>query len=290
MKIVNIAGGLGNQMFQYAFAQSLKKRSGEDVFIDIHHFKGYKLHNGFEIKRIFQNADLPIANRTQINRVSHYVPYYKLSRAIRKYLPKKTTEYIAPYTYKYLPEVYNLIGDYYFEGYWQSFWFYNDIKDELLNIFRFPKENDYCATIRMDIESRPSVGIHVRRGDYVGDPTLGGWCDVNYYKRALEFFLKERDNFVFFIFSNDTNWCIDNILPLLNGNRAVFVDGNTGLNSFYDMYLMTKCNNLIIANSSFSWWGAFLNTNGGRVIAPKVWNSYWKSEDIEVYDPQWLLV
>lgn len=289
MKIVNISGGLGNQMFQYAFAFSLKKRFNEEVLIDIHHYKGYHLHL-YELTIIFSHANLPIASKSEIRKVSRYIPNYKLSRIIRKVFRVKKTEYIASYNFKYLPEVYNISGDCYYEGYWQSFLFYKDIRKELIDVFEFPKENDYNKIIRMDIESHTSVGIHVRRGNYVGDRTLGGICDLNYYKRAINAILEKRRNYVFFIFSNDIAWCSDNILPLLDGYRVEFVSGNRGRDNFFDMYLMTKCKNLIIANSSFSWWGAFLNLSANMVIAPKIWNSYWDPKDVEIHDPQWVLV
>jgi len=290
MKVVNISGGLGNQMFQYAFAISLKCKLQENVLIDIHHFKGYNLHNGFEINKIFSHASLPIAQKEEINKVSRYIPNYKLSRIVRKLFHVKSTEFIASYNYKYLPEVYTISGDCYFEGYWQSYYYFKDIKKELIAVFEFPIENDYNKKIRIDIEQNISVGVHVRRGDYIGNTTLGNICNLDYYKRALDVLLKNKKNYVFYIFSNDIYWCSQNILPMLNGYRVVIVDGNVGGESFYDMYLMTKCNYLIIANSSFSWWGAFLNPSSHLVIAPKGWSSYWKQEDIEIYDPKWVII
>ena len=107
MKIVNISGGLGNQMFQFAFALRLKNAfPNEDIFIDtshyntwfFKHYKGINLHNGFEIEKVFPNAHLPIAGWRQIMKLSYFIPNYVLSRLGRKLLPQRKTELITPYT------------------------------------------------------------------------------------------------------------------------------------------------------------------------------------------------
>lgn len=291
MKIINVIGGLGNQMFQYAFALSLKqKRPNEDVYIDTHHFKGYPLFNGYEIGSVFENTTLPIAKRKQIKKVSRYIPHFKLSRFVRRYLPKRETEYIAPYTYKYLPSVYDIEGDCYFEGYWQSYKYFDSFKDVVIREFEFPQPNDYNKDISYSMSSCNSVGIHVRRGDYVNNNSFGGICNEAYYKKSIELIIQRIKAPVFYLFSNDFEWCKDNIVPLLNERPYFVIDKNIKENSFYDMYLMTKCKNLIIANSSFSWWGAYLNINEGLIVAPHQWNKIAKEENMELLLPSWELI
>lgn len=296
MKIVNVIGGLGNQMFQYAFALSLKdKFPNEDILIDTQHFnylflKKYKscnLHNGYEINKVFKNASLPIASRKELRLVTRYIPNYLLSRVARRLLAKKNTEYVEEKNYMFYPEVYEFQGSCYYEGYWQSVKFHELSKEVIRKEFSFGYPNTYNFKVEEQIAASSSVGIHVRRGDYLLDPEYKGICDLDYYKRAIEKIGVEDKTF--FIFSNDIQWCKDNLLNILShSSDVVFVDGNKGKDSPWDMYLMSKCEHLIIANSSFSWWGAFLNENVKTVIAPKTWIN--RDYEIDVYMDNWIKV
>lgn len=281
MKIVNIAGGLGNQMFQYAFAVSLQERfPDEQVYIDTQHyhtlfFKRFgtvNLHNGYEIDKVFSKATLPVAGFSQLRRVSYYIPNYVLSRIARRLLPVRRTEYIAPYSESYCvsPGVYTE-GDRYYEGYWQSARYYESIRDRLLDIYTPPAPNTYNKEMISRLHSTNSVGIHVRRGDYLNAPEFKGLCGLSYYQEAIRQVRADHQPHTFYIFSNDIAWCKSNITPLTEGDEVVFVTGNTGAQSCWDMFLMTHCKDLVIANSSFSWWGAFLNRRSPRVFAPDPW-------------------
>lgn len=299
MKIVNIIGGLGNQMFQYSFALSLKaKNPNDDILIDTSHFnylflkkiRTANLHNGFEIKKIFLNADLKIASPGQIKKVTRYIPNYLLSRIIRRILPHKKSEIIqAPSKYfSYTESVYKHTGDFYYEGYWQSIKYYLPIKNLLLKTYRHPCPNHINSNYIEEIKNTNSVGIHVRRGDYISSKLFKGICSIDYYREAIRELNKGKKIYSFFIFSDDIEWCTKNLLPLLDGNNVLFVTENTGENSFWDMVLMTYCKNLIIANSSFSWWAAFLNTTKGKIIVPKTWCN--SSFEIDLYDPSWIKI
>jgi hypothetical protein len=117
MKIVNIIGGIGNQMFQYAFAVALKARNPEEeVLIDTSHFNGYRLHTGFELKRVF-DVKLSPAKRGQIARLSYYIPHYTVSRALRRVLPVRRSEYIELEAFRYDSKALGVSGSFYFEGY-----------------------------------------------------------------------------------------------------------------------------------------------------------------------------
>lgn len=299
MKIVNIAGGLGNQMFQYAFALALKHRHpNEEVLIDTQHyhtlffkkFRGINLHNGFEINKTFPNATLPIAKWWQLMKITYWVPNYILSRIMRKLLPIRKSEYVAPYSmsYAYDEEVINNDKDCYYEGYWQSVRYYLPIKDILYKVYAHPKPNEYNANLIQRIESSESVGIHVRRGDYLSEPSFRGICGQEYYREAISQVLQDGMRHTFYVFSNDIKWCKANLLELMDGHDCVFVTGNTGKNSCWDMFLMTHCKDLIIANSSFSWWGAFLNQKVDRVFAPYPWLN--RDCELDVYDDSWIKV
>lgn len=299
MKIVNITGGLGNQMFQYAFALVLKhKHPNEDVYIDIQHYntiffkkyKGINLHNGYEIDKVFPKAYLPVAGFKQLVKISYWIPNYVLSRLCRKFLPIRKTEYIPPYSLNYTYNKYAIerVDDCYYEGYWQSVHNFLDVKEQLQDIFGHPEPNTYNKDLIMKIKEVESVGIHVRRGDYLNEPEFCGICGIEYYKKAIQDIISDGKHHSFFIFSNDMEWCRENLAPLLQNHNLFYVTGNTGKSSCWDMFLMTYCKDLIIANSSFSWWGAFLNKYVNRVYAPYPWLN--RDCELDVYDESWIKV
>ncbi len=298
MKIVNIAGGLGNQMFQYAFAVALQEHfPDEEIYIDTQHyhtvffkkFRSVNLHNGYEIGKLFEKATIPVASAKQLRQVTRYLPNYVLSRIARKMLPVKSTEYVAPYSESYClsPNVYTK-SDRYYEGYWQSVLYYETIRDRLIDIYAHPTPNDYNRKLISQIGSTDSVGLHIRRGDYLKTPEFNGICDIDYYQKAIKQVKSDNKAHSFFIFSNDIAWCKENITPLLNGDKVEFVTGNTGGQSCWDMFLMTYCKDLVIANSSFSWWGAFLNKRSARVFAPDPWIN--RDCRKEVYAKGWIRI
>ncbi len=299
MKIVNIIGGLGNQMFQYALAVALKERfPDEDILIDTSHFhylfsknwKGTNLHNGYEIDKVFPNANLKKATASQLLKVTWYMPNYVLSRFVRKALPVRKTEFIQKREdiFVYQPEVFSKEGNCYYEGNWESEKYFVDSREEVQKAFSHGEPNKINAGYIEKMENEESVGIHIRRGDYLASPKWTGICTLEYYKRGIETILADGNKHVFYIFSNDIPWCNENINPLLEGHQIVTVTENKGKESCWDMFLMTHCKDLIIANSSFSWWGAFLNNNKGRVIAP----ARWLNEDrkVEIWLDEWIKI
>lgn len=295
MKIVNIIGGLGNQMFQYAFALALQeKNKGEKIYLDTQHFhtlffnkyKNTNLHNGFELNKVFKGLTLPMANWTVLIRVTYYIPNFILSRVARRVLPKRKKEFIESKKFSFDEQVFERKGDCYYEGYWQSISYYLPIKDRIIKEFDFGTPNAYNKTILGAIHKSETVGMHIRRGDYLYIPEFQGLCDLDYYKRAVKEIQVVNDKKTFLIFSNDIDWCKENISPLVGENDIIFVTENKGINSCWDMYLMSQCDNLVIANSSFSWWGAFLNKKAKKIIAPIKWKN--TDQDIDLFDPDWI--
>ena len=297
MKIVNIIGGLGNQMFQYAFALSLQERfPSEDILIDTSHFnylfikkfRGANLHNGYEIEKVFPNAHMKHANWRQIARVSYYIPNYALSRLCRKLLPKRKSEYIQPLekNFAYIPEVYQNKENLYYEGIWASVSNYAQCRSLIQKIFTHGEPDAQNGKYILEMENTDSVGIHIRRGDYLYEPAFMGICDLDYYRRGIQELLKDGTHHKFYIFSNDIEWCKANIDPLITEGEIVYVTNNVGNKSCWDMFLMSHCKDLIIANSSFSWWGAFLNNRGGRIIAPKKWTN--REVEYDVWLKEWV--
>lgn len=273
MKIVKIIGGLGNQMFQYALYLSLKKRyPDEAIKIDTTMFGTYKLHNGFELKQIF-DIDAELASPHEISKLSFYIRYYKIQRIVRKLFPYRRTECIEKRDFDYIPEVWTKC-DLYYEGYWQNVKYFIEAQTEVRSAFKFRKElSSQNKHLMEEIQNTElPVSIHIRRGDYLHHKLFGGICDISYYKKAIEYVLENNDSPKFYLFSNDIEWCRENILPLVRKYPLLFVNWNLGAESYIDMQLMSNCKINIIANSSFSWWAAYLNEHLNKIIiAPKLW-------------------
>ena len=168
-----------------------------------------------------------------------------------------------------------------FDGYWHNQAFYvQDLKFKKLNL------NMKNAKVFDLITKTNSVSIHVRRGDYLAPNNLeifGGICTLEYYKQAIEEIKKRLSNPKFFIFSNDIEWCEENFKEL----QPTYISWNAGNDSIYDMYLMSCCKANIIANSSFSYWGARLGTNN-IVVYPNKWFNNQPTPDI--FDESWISI
>lgn len=273
MKIVKILGGLGNQMFQYALFLSLKELfPNERVMIDISCFKGYTLHNGFEIDRIFAQKPT-IASWKDILKVAYPYQNYRLWQIYKHVLPKRKTMCIEQKKLSLDTSILLHKGDCYYDGYWQHEEYFYTIKESIRNAFSFPEitnERNKETTIRIQMSN--SVSLHVRRGDYINHKLYRGICDIEYYKRAIQYIEKHVQPQLYCIFSNDTEWCKNSLHELFWGKEVIYVDWNRGADSFIDMQLMSLCSHNIIANSSFSWWGAWLNQHPDKiVISPTKW-------------------
>ncbi len=277
MQIVWCLGGLGNQMFQYAFYRTLEF-SGKEVCLDISEFTGYDLHNGFELKRIFNLNPRFIDTKTAMRVKSNF--FLKALRKLRvySYLIEQTDFGYADYYLGYrLPH--------FFKGYWQSEKYFSKIQDQIRKDFSFKELDQVNQEYANKINQSQSVSIHVRRGDYAKHPLHGGICTKEYYLQAVKFILDTVDNPQFFVFSDDINWCKENLAI----KDASFINGNNGENSYKDMQLMSLCKHNIIANSSFSWWGAWLNPNPTKmIIAPKKWFNDPKINIKDLLPEQWI--
>lgn len=274
MKIVKYIGGLGNQMFDYAFTYLLGKTFEETIYADVQYYKDHKFHNGLELERVF-DITLKRAKVWDIVKMAWYFPNYYIDYHLRRYLPNRKSQYYEPIGGVYSPETLKQVKNRYYYGYWQDHKYYDDIRDELREVFRFKISlNEKNQKIMNDLlSSDGSVGIHIRRGDYLNHPVYKDICTYEYYAKAIAFIQEKIENPVFYIFSNDILWCKNNIEKLISGCKVVYVDWNKGEDSYCDMQLLMACKTLIIANSSFSWWAAYLNARNPWVIAPKKWKN-----------------
>ncbi|CAG1020068.1 GDP-Fuc:beta-D-Gal-1,3-alpha-D-GalNAc-1, 3-alpha-GalNAc-diphosphoundecaprenol alpha-1,2-fucosyltransferase [Patescibacteria group bacterium] len=274
MIIVNIIGGLGNQMFQYAAGRALSIARNEILLLDIGDFSGYGLHQGFELQRLF-DCSIHIASRQAIKSVLGWQAYPLLKRGLtRQYgsIFRKSCFVIEPY-FEYWSGFRDLSNNVYLQGYWQSERYFENIADVIRGdfVFKLPM-NAINIDVSEKIASVNSVSLHIRRGDYVSNPvnlTIHGLCRLDYYQSAIDLIVSKVSQPHFFVFSDDIVWAKTN----LKFDFAVdYISHNVGTESYNDMRLMSLCQHHIIANSSFSWWGAWLNQNPNKiVIAPKRW-------------------
>jgi Glycosyl transferase family 11 len=215
----------------------------------------------------------------------------KLAQRVLKRLKLKSSRfksYVVEPGFNYWPDIRGLLGDIYLDGYWQSEQYFAQYADKIREDFTFKLQlSNQNAVITKQISQENSVSLHVRRGDYVTNSKNAfiGVCSLDYYQTAVEQIKMQVDKPVFFIFSDDINWVKDN---LSLDDKAVLISHNLGSESYNDMRLMSLCSHNIIANSSFSWWGAWLNANPNKiVIAPKQWFAS-KLDDSDLVPSAWL--
>ena len=290
MVIIAISeGGLGNQMFQYAFYRAFKEKT-ENVKIDLRATwnTGGHIHNGYELNRIFK-LNLDIANTKE--RISLLNKPNNILSKIKNKIYKKNTP--TAYFCKNINEAITFnptlfeMHNIYMYGYYQSEKYFKEIANIIRKDFTFSKPVDIInQKLINQIGNTESVSIHIRRGDYLNIPNTQNICNISYYKKAINFILKNISNPKFYIFSNDINWCKQH----LQIDNAVFISNNIGKNSFIDMQLMSCCKHNIIANSTFSWWGAWLNNNPNKIIiSPNKWMNDTNGTD-DIIPNDWIKI
>jgi hypothetical protein len=260
MIIVRLSGGLGNQMFQYAFGKALSLKNSCKIVLDI---SSYNKKNKLNTQRFYQLEHFPKINDIIIkNSIISKIVYL-----FYKIFQKKIVE---DDFYKY-NEINAKIKNGYFIGFWQNHNYFSKYKKEISLDFDF----DHGAKLKTQplsekIINSNSVSIHIRRGDYIHNDqakNYHGNIQIGYYTNAIKSIADKIKDPVYYIFSDDIDWVKNN----LNIESSYYVS-NKGYSDIEEMYLMTICKHNIIANSTFSWWGAYLNKNPDKiVIAPKKW-------------------
>lgn len=273
-EIIYLQGGLGNQMFQYAFYLS-KKEKGRNVTCDASILSLCFGHNGYELDEVFglkvqksklQCTILRLLNKLMNLSVNRFFPRFllKVFKVFGFFLIKDNSPTIyLPYIDTFTPR----LGLTFYLGYWQTEKYFIGINDLLMQTFVF---NEVAISIQNriileKIEEVDSVSLHIRRGDYLlpeNRELFGGICTLDYYRRAIDYILDKVKNPFFFIFSNDIVWVKEN----MNISNSLFITWNSGKDSWQDMFLMSKCKHNVIANSTFSWWGAWLNKNPQKIV------------------------
>lgn len=273
MIIVQFHGGLGNQMFQYIFYTELKKKYPNITIkadLDCYIYERYKVHNGFELDRIFNNIKLDIATTEEIlscdgsyERHKEGVVdiikkmFFNTRQKMRIKIGMSKCVFEKDWNfYNNLSEEELISKNFWLSGYWAN------LNNRIIPEFEFKYELDglnleYLKKMR----SSNSVGIHVRRGDYVG--TFLDVVGVDYYREAITFLMQRYKDLVFYVFSDDKKYVEDIFAEYTN---CTIVENNVGELSYIDMELMSNCKHNIICNSTFSTWGALLNKNPEKVV------------------------
>lgn len=271
MIVVNIGGGLANKMFMYAMYMAIREIR-DDVFVDEASFKASYSFEEMSIKDVFPHIEFP-----------EFKSKYKfwserntsnVARLIRKILENITRSYYREGSYEYRPSLIpNLPKDCYLRGYWQTEKYFLPIEKKVRETFVFP---DFTEEKNIEVSNQMmkenSVSIHIRKGrDYMRPGGTGhGTCTKKYYDDAIKYISDRVEAPVFYVFSDNPEWVKENITSidytLVNWNPV------SGPTNYRDIQLMSCCKHNIIANSSFSWWGAWLNNNVDKiVIGPKIW-------------------
>lgn len=299
MIVLKVMDGLGNQMFQYAFARHLQMIYHEPIV-----FETIRLRKGAVRKFGLDRLNIPLADgKSEINtcrmagKIENWILFFA-SKIIREFLEKmgismtgekaywKMIQY-GFYTTKDAMRFYDFkktkMPIKFVRGYFQSEQYFREEKD-IIKQELLVKNMERLEKIAHQIENENSVCIHIRRGDYIGNVRFEV-CTEEYYKKAVEYMFKELGSPKFYVFSNttqDLQWIQQNYIFLNNAHFVV-----EGEDEYGDLYLMYHCKHHIISNSTFSWWGAYLsNSEGGITIAPKKWVNADEQQDIIL--KQWI--
>lgn len=257
--LVQLTGGLGNQLFGVAAGLGVARRLGLPLALDVSKFfsRGEIRSGGLD------PCELPFRTVGQVSRNGEQVEFKVDGRRI-------ATPVVEEASYRFDPTVAERCANgAHLVGYFQSYKYFENVASEVRTLFRrAPKHGSQGLVLKQRIADTESVGIHVRRGDYLKSPhfEFHGLCGIHYYERAIEIMREKLPNPTFFVFSDDLDWCRENI----RGCDVIFSEDGGSPN--VDLDLLAGCKHHITSNSSFSWWGAWLGQTAQQsVIAPCPW-------------------
>lgn len=287
MVIVKITGGLGNQLFQYATGKALAKKLSCELALDLSFYptqtlRKYELDK-FNIKaRIAETKEISLAGGGN-DVVSRLMRKFGLTSVIfPQYIKERES-------IKYVEKIDQCKSGAFLDGYWQNPRYFSQIKVELVQEFTPKTSLSAPALIWKEriAQSSTPVSLHVRRGDYIDNAhtnSVHGTCGLDYYRAAVNKVLDTAENPTFYVFSDDIDWCKENLGSL---GEVVYIDDTQS--AIDDLMLMSFCHHHIIANSTFSWWAAWLG-NDGLTIAPQNWFSDLSRNNTSIYDSAWFLI
>ena len=296
--IVALNGGLGNQLFQYAMGRALSLRNQVPLILDLSWFDHIRKQDGsittvrnyalepFALAALTQSIGLPqpkspgIAGRI-MRRVLRYLPRRHEGR--RVYFEKG---------YTFDKTAFSLKAPIWIEGYWQSHRYFDDVSEVLrYELGAHQKVSAATSAMLQKIANCDAICLHVRRGDYVTNKhavATHGLCSLDYYAKGIQLVLDGMDDPRCFVFSDDPEWARNNLkLPI----PMTIVDINEADAAHQDLWLMSACKRFVIANSSLSWWGAWLSQREGKmVVAPRQWFADTGRDTKDLIPSEWIRV
>lgn len=287
--IIKIGGGLGNQLFQYALGRNLALTGNKEVKFDLSWFNTYKER---KYKLDHFNTVTEIGTKSEIKAVKKYGKKYGRLAFLHNRLFIDDSIYIKQKdAADFDPKIFQINRSVYLDGIWHSEKYFKQIEDSVrkeVKLKNHPHEGFEEIAERMGREN--SVSLHVRRGDYLtmskAIKTMNV-CSIEYYNEAVKIIASKVKNPIFFVFSDDINWAKEN----LKLNFPVFFVSNKVIPDYEELILMSKCKHNIIANSSFSWWGAWLNMNHNKiVILPKNWFKDKEKSTKDIAPNNWIKI
>lgn len=291
MVIVKLIGGLGNQMFQYAAGRRLAQTLGVSFKLDISGFESYKLRRyslgHFNIQEVF-------ATPAEVELLTSYgrgTFGLLAARVFQKSLEHLPTHIREKNRFRFDPELLNLPDGVYLEGSWQNERYFQDIKEILGEEFKVKSpQTGKNKEVSEDIGNCEAVSIHIRRGDYISNAKtkeFHGICAPDYYCKCIEEIFDKVKNPHFFLFSDDSKWVLEN----MKFPQQTSIISHNGIKDYEDMRLMSQCKHHIIANSTFSWWAAWLGQHPDKIIfAPKRWLKSNKYDSKDLIPESWIKV
>lgn len=313
MVTIKCRGGLGNQMFQYALYRTLLEM-GKEAYLDIDEFDSCDSPRKWQIEEAFgltirryrypNYIKIPLSWAKLLWAkwpkpcVGHYLGsvLYRIVRMLsdhfegsfKKYNDKQCLD-IASYVKK---------GNYLLDGYWQSSNYFVTCEKRIREDFIFRKlDNFFALKILQEIDNSSSISVHFRRGDYIINKCYtkiyGGICTEKYYNEAITYISKHVTKPKYFIFTDDAEWAMNSTIVKYLENSIVV--STIGRPEWQDMFLMSRCKHNIIANSSYSWWAAWLNSNPNKItIAPSRWVNDYSLSNLSdltgVFEKNWILI
>jgi hypothetical protein len=293
MIIVKLMGGLGNQMFQYAAAKRLALANHTTLKLDTSFLRDRTVRENFTFRKyalepFVLNAN--IATRKEIDKYSRR-PLFS-ARFDKIVYCLNPHYYYSEKQFNFNPDVLELCKNTYLDGYFQSEKYFIDYQDQIRNDFTFSDiPNEASLKLIDEIAKTNSVAVHIRRGDYVSNSLTNqyhGICSLNYYLEGIKYLKSKLIDPFFFFFSDDMTWVKQNFSSSLVIHYVEVNDNSNGCN---DLRLMSLCRHNVIANSSFSWWGAWLNCNPEKIIiAPRKWFTDDKIQSEDIIPEKWIRI
>lgn len=285
-------GGLGNQMFQYALGRSLAIKNNTVLKLEISELEVLKdrkyLLDNFNIKAEMATSE-EVMSFTNSNSLRNLIFKFQNKLFSKKYYEKPIV--IEQY-YHFDENILRVHNNSFLKGYWQCERYFLEYKDQIQSDFTVKnKPNEVNAKMIEKIQKCNAVSLHVRRGDYVSNKSTNvyhGTCSIEYYRKCIDYINKKVNNPVFFVFSDDYEWT-KRELPIKG--EVYYMEHNSTETPYEDIRLMYNCKHFIIANSSLSWWGAWLGRNKDKIVlAPQKWFNNSENNTKDILPKSWIKI